>query len=193
MALYYVSVDIETDGPLPGPHSMLSLGAAVFEDGVLVSTFSRNLELLEGSSPDPDTTQFWSRFPEQYAMTRTNLKPIRDVMADFAAWLKNLNGEVVFVAWPVNFDWSFVHYYFLKTWGRNPFGYAGLDMKSYAMAHLGLDFEECSSGNMPSEWFPFENPMKHVALFDAIEQGYAFEKMRASVRDACEILEGIDT
>jgi len=27
----YVSVDIESDGPIPGPHSLLSLGAAAFD------------------------------------------------------------------------------------------------------------------------------------------------------------------
>ena len=41
----YVSIDIEADGPVPGLHSMLSLGAAAFtSEGVLGDTFSVNLE-----------------------------------------------------------------------------------------------------------------------------------------------------
>jgi hypothetical protein len=36
----YVSTDVETDGPIPGPHSMLSLGSAAYlPDKTLVSTF----------------------------------------------------------------------------------------------------------------------------------------------------------
>lgn len=47
----YVSTDVETDGPIPGPHSMLSLwSAAYLPEKTLVSTFSANLELLPGAS-----------------------------------------------------------------------------------------------------------------------------------------------
>ena len=40
----------EADGPIPGPHSMPSIGAAAYTaDKVLVSTFSANLETLPGA------------------------------------------------------------------------------------------------------------------------------------------------
>jgi hypothetical protein len=40
----YVSDDIDTDGPIPGPNSMLSFGAAAFsDDGKLFDTHSANL------------------------------------------------------------------------------------------------------------------------------------------------------
>lgn len=43
----YISTDVETDGPIPGPHSMLSIGGAAYTaDKVLLSTFSANLETL---------------------------------------------------------------------------------------------------------------------------------------------------
>jgi hypothetical protein len=33
----YISTDVEADGPIPGPHSMLSMGAAAFrEDKTLI-------------------------------------------------------------------------------------------------------------------------------------------------------------
>ena len=48
---YYVSIDIEADGPIPGSFSMLSLGAAAFDsDGHLLDTWTANLEQL----PDAD-------------------------------------------------------------------------------------------------------------------------------------------
>ena len=41
MTEIYVSTDVETDGPIPGPHSMLSFGSAAYRaDKTLVSTFT---------------------------------------------------------------------------------------------------------------------------------------------------------
>jgi hypothetical protein len=55
----YFSTDIESDGPIPGPHSMLSFAsAAVGPAGKLIGTFSANLELLPGATPDPRTAEF---------------------------------------------------------------------------------------------------------------------------------------
>ena len=61
----YVSTDIEADGPIPGPNSMLSFGSAAFlADGTMIGTFSRNLETLEGAVADPDTAKWWLTQPE---------------------------------------------------------------------------------------------------------------------------------
>ena len=50
----YVSTDIEADGPIPGPHSMLSLGSAAFTaDKHLIGTFTVNLETLPGATAHP--------------------------------------------------------------------------------------------------------------------------------------------
>ena len=47
MAEIYVSTDVEADGPIPGPHSMLSFGSAAFDaEGNQLSTFSANLVAL---------------------------------------------------------------------------------------------------------------------------------------------------
>ena len=43
----YVSTDVETDGPIPGPHSMLSFASAAYSARKeLLGTFSANLETL---------------------------------------------------------------------------------------------------------------------------------------------------
>jgi len=58
----YVSTDIEADGPIPGPHSMLSIGSAAYTGGkILVSTFSANLETLPGAQPHPKTAEWWAK------------------------------------------------------------------------------------------------------------------------------------
>ena len=42
----YVSTDVETDGPIPGPHSMLSFALATYRaDKTLLGTFAANLHL----------------------------------------------------------------------------------------------------------------------------------------------------
>jgi hypothetical protein len=55
----YVSTDVETDGPIPGPHSMLSFASAAYRsDKMLVGTFSANLETLPGASGHPGRPVF---------------------------------------------------------------------------------------------------------------------------------------
>src|SRR3569623_1551097 len=72
----YVSVDIEADGPIPGPHSMLSLASAAFlPDKTLVSTFSVNLETLPGAGADPRTMEWWDQFPEAWQASRSDPQP----------------------------------------------------------------------------------------------------------------------
>ena len=47
MSEIYVSTDVETDGPIPGPHSMLSFASAAYRaDKTMVSTFSRAATML---------------------------------------------------------------------------------------------------------------------------------------------------
>ena len=66
----YVSTDVEADGPIPGPFSMLSLASAAFDaEGVLLGTFTVNLRTLEGATVHPDTARFWAANPEALAAT----------------------------------------------------------------------------------------------------------------------------
>lgn len=56
----YFSTDVETDGPIPGPHSMLSFASACYTaDKQLLGTFSANLLPLKGAAPDPKTQEWW--------------------------------------------------------------------------------------------------------------------------------------
>jgi hypothetical protein len=71
----YVSTDCETDGPIPGPHSMLSFGSAAHTaDKRLFSTFAANLEKLPGATGHPDTMAWWRTQPEAWAACRSNLQ-----------------------------------------------------------------------------------------------------------------------
>jgi hypothetical protein len=177
MAEIYVSTDIESDGPIPGPHSMLSFGSAAYKaDKTLISTFEANLETLPGAVGDPKTMGWWQSQPDAWAACRANLQSPEKAMHDYHDWLKKLPGKPAFVAYPVAFDFMFIYWYLIKFAGESPFSHSALDIKTYAMAMLKTDYRDSVKGNMPRRWFD-RLPHTHRALDDAIEQGALFCNM----------------
>jgi hypothetical protein len=176
----YVSTDIETDGPIPGPNSMLSFGSVAFTaDKKCLGEFSANLETLPGASGHPKTVEWWKTQPEAWAACRKDLRAPDEAMKAYAAWLKSLPGKPVFVAYPVGFDFMFVYWYLIKFTGESPFSFSALDMKTLAMAVLDCEYREAAKRNMPKNWFE-PVPHTHVALEDAREQGLLFCNMLAA-------------
>ena len=175
----YVSTDIETDGPVPGLNSMLSFASAAFRaDKTILRTFTANLETLPGAVSDPATMRWWSTKPEAWEASRKNPQPPLIVMPQYVSWLKGLPGNPVFVGYPAAFDFMFITYYLYKFAGESPFAYFALDIKSYAMAVLKMDFYDVTKASMPKRWFD-DLPYTHVALDDAISQGALFCNMLA--------------
>lgn len=182
MAEIYVSTDVEADGPIPGPHSMLSFGSAAFKaDRTLVGTFSRNLEALEGASADPKTAAWWQTQPEAWSACRRDLVPPERAMRDYVDWLRSLPGKPVFVGYPASYDFMFVYWYLLRFAGESPFSHSALDIKTFAMCLLGTDYRDSTKKRMPRRWFDAA-PHTHVALDDAIEQGRLFCNMLHEAR-----------
>jgi hypothetical protein len=177
MSEIYISTDVETDGPIPGPHSLLSLGSAAYTaDKQLLATFSANFETLPDAAPHPATAAWWATQPDAWAACRQNPEAPAAAMQRYVAWLRTLPGTPVFVAYPAGFDFLFVYWYLMRFVGESPFGHAALDMKSFAMAVLRREFRAASKRNMPRHWFD-AFPHTHVALDDAIEQGALFCNM----------------
>lgn len=180
MTEIYVSTDVEADGPIPGPHSMLSFASAAYlTDKTLVGTFEANLELLPGAVGHPDTMEWWKGQPEAWAACRTNVRDPALVMPDYVAWLKSLPGKPVFVGYPAAYDFMFVYWYLMKFAGESPFSHSALDIKTYAMAVLGTEYRKSVKQNMPKDWFD-DLPHTHVALDDAKGQGALFCNMLAA-------------
>ena len=173
----YVSTDVETDGPVAGKHSILSIGSAAYTAGKeMLSTFSANLETLPNALPDFKTAAWWLTQPEAWSACRQNLEPPRDAMGRYVTWLKSLPGKPVFVAYPTAFDFPFVYWYLTEFVGENPFGYSAIDIKTYSMALMRKPYRMCGKRSMPPEWLD-PVPHTHVALDDAIEQGRLFCNM----------------
>ncbi len=175
----YISTDVETDGPIPGVHSLLSFASAAFlPDKQLVGTFSANLETLPAAAAHPKTMAWWETQPEAWQACRRDLQRPEDAMRNYLKWLKSLSGLPVFVAYPAGFDFLFVYWYLIRFTGESPFSHSALDIKTFAMAMLKKPYRDSTKKNMPARWFD-DVPHTHLALDDALEQGALFCNMLA--------------
>jgi len=171
----YISTDVEANGPIPGPYSMLSFASAAYTtDKQLIDTFSANLETLHDAIAHPDTQAWWDKNPEAWNACRLDCRQPELVMRDYVKWLKQLPGQPIFVGYPAAYDFMFIYWYLITFAGESPFSHSALDIKTYSMAVLKKEeYRESSKRNMPKRWFD-ELPHTHVALDDAIEQGALF-------------------
>lgn len=176
----YISTDIEADGPIPGPHSMLSLASAAYRaDKTVVSTFTANLETLPGAAPHPETEKWWKQFPDAWAACRRDTRPAEAVMRDYLAWLNTMTARPVFLGWPASWDFMWVYWYLVRFTGERPFRENALDVRSYAMGMRKTEFRLTTRSYLPKRWFDANLPHTHVALDDALEQGALFCNMLA--------------
>ncbi len=176
----YLSIDVEADGPIPGPYSMLSFGIAAFTiDKVLLSTFARNLELLPGATQHPRVMAWWQSTPDlraAYERTRESVQPVRESMLACDAWVKSLrtHGRPCAVGAPAAYDFgAWLYWYLVYAVGDIPeLGFAALDLKSFAFGRLPRSrYRSLGKGSYPADWFDADMPHTHVALEDAVEQG----------------------
>lgn len=176
----YVSTDIEADGPIPGPHSMLSFASVAYGPArTPIATYTANLKTLPGATEDPRTMAWWQQFPEAWAACRTDPRDPETVMREYLSWLTSLPGRPVFVGWPATWDFMWIYWYLLRFTGERPFREHAIDMRSYAMGMRKCEFRQTSRSYLPKRWFDETQRHTHVALDDALEQGTAFCRMTA--------------
>ena len=168
----YISTDIESDGPVPPINSMLSFGSAALTiDKELIGTFSANLETLPGAVENENTMRFWARNPEAWAACRHDPQDPETVMGAYSDWLGSFGMKTIFVGYPLPFDFHFIRYYLHRFTGNCPFGFSGIDIKTYRYASAGNpSFARTTKKGMRQFRDP-DLPHTHVALDDAIEQG----------------------
>lgn len=184
----YISIDIETDGPLIGKNSMLSLGAAAFSFNYLdgkdpFSTFEVNLEPLPGSIPDQATIdEFWVKFPEAWKLATENQKPAYDAINSFLTWYQELPNEKIIAGYPSCFDFAWLRHYVILLTGKDSLKHESLDIKSLASAALKKPFNEVKTSRMPKEWRNKKARVNHKAVDDAISQGVMLMEVLRSLQ-----------
>lgn len=177
MTELYFSTDVETNGKIPGRNAMLSFASTtVNEDGWTGESFERNLKLLEGSNPDPDTEKFWQANPEAYAATRINQIHPAQAMQEYVSWIKQqckkYNATPVFAAHPAGFDFLFVYWYLIYFTNDSPFSFSALDIKTaaWALAEAKVGYRSVNK-NFLKRNYPTNLVHTHIAADDAQEQG----------------------
>ena len=168
----YISVDIEAAGPVPSVFSMLSLGAVVVGDPK--RTFYVELKPVNDKFV-PDAMKVVGRALQDFANSGRDPK---EAMAAFRAWLLSVAkaAKPVFVGFNATFDWAFVNYYFHHYLGENPFGFGGIDIKSYYMGLTSCAWEDTRSSRIRPE-LKGASLHTHNALDDAMEQAEMFRRM----------------
>jgi DNA polymerase III epsilon subunit-like protein len=166
----FVSVDVETAGPIPGEFSLLSVGAcSIFEPQ---KTFACELKPINRNF-DPKALEVSGSSLDKLA--RTGLEP-SEAMGAFAKWLSSVagpDGRPVFVGFNAPFDWSFVNYYFHRFMRSNPFGFTALDIKALYMGATGCRWGDTRSSKITERLRPALTGT-HDALRDAQYQAEIF-------------------
>ena len=171
----YISVDIETAGPVPSQYALLSIGACRVEndqDGFYVEL-------------QPDKPGMTQEAMDIHGLTMEHLKenglPPAAAMARFRDWLADAvpaPGQPLFVAFNAPFDWMFVNDYFHRYLGENPFGYSAIDMKAFYMGQWGVPWHETNMKRVTSRYGGTQE-LSHNALEDAVDQAIIFRQMLA--------------
>ncbi|MDH1271328.1 3'-5' exonuclease [Rhizobium pusense] len=166
----FVSVDVETSGPIPGEYSLLSIGAC--------SAFDPDNGFTVEVKPIND--KFDAKALE---VTGLSMKDLSQrgldpavAMKAFSGWLATLadSGErLVFVGFNAPFDWSFVNYYFHRFMGKNPFGFTALDIKALYMGATRCSWHNTRSSKVAEHLKP-DLSGTHEALRDAQYQAEIF-------------------
>lgn len=180
----YISVDIEADGPIPGPYSMISFGAAVAgrqdSDGFTPAdpeepTFYRELRAIAGEF-DPQALAVSNLDRER--LRREGADPAT-ALTEFTAWVGEVStgAQPVVCGYPVAFDWMFLYRYPIRFTGSSPFGHSGcMDMKTLYATTAGLPLRAVVKGTMPRHLLP-RRPHTHHAPDDAVEQAELFANL----------------
>jgi 3' exoribonuclease, RNase T-like len=181
----YFSADIETDGPIPGPYSMLSFGIAVagaFDGEQFLRadpsarTFYRELKPISDTY-DAETAAVSGLDRQRLLIEGTDPSMAMDHAADWIHDCAN-GGSPVLIAFPLSFDWSWLWWYFNAFSERgSPFGFSNCyDIKTAYAVRAGRPITLSGRSKLPDR-LRSSRPHEHHALADAIEQADIFANL----------------
>lgn len=178
----YFSADVETDGPIPGPYSMLSF-AIVYAGSFDGKTFVRpnDLSKVFYAEIKPISENFQEEALKVNKLNRTELITKGEhpaaAMDRAHKWISEIAGErnPVLVAYPVSFDWTWLYWYFIAFCKHgSPFNYSRCyDIKTAMAVKTKTAISQSGRSKLP---FELRSSRKHThnAVDDAIEQAEIF-------------------
>ncbi|TAD87978.1 MAG: exonuclease [Alphaproteobacteria bacterium] len=181
----FFSADVETDGPIPGPYSMLSFAmvyAGSFDGERFVAPRDYQSQFYQELKPISDTFQEEAlkiNGLDRTRLTQTGTDP--SVAMDAAwDWIMTVSGggKPVLVAYPLSFDWSWLHWYFVRFAKHgSPFGHSYCyDIKTAVAVKSRGMISESGRSRLPLH-LRGDTAHTHHALADAIEQAEIFAKV----------------
>jgi len=114
-------VDVESDGPFLGEHSMVCFGAVKIDPDLKTTFYDKVKPISEKFQPE---TLAISGFTREQHLTFDEIRP---VMTSFRSWVlgNNKSGRPVLFSDNVAYDHAWINYYFNLADLENPFGYSG--------------------------------------------------------------------
>ena len=189
---FYISVDVEADGPCPGVNSMLQFGAVFYDaDGKILEEYSANIYPIEGAVQDADTMAWWQQQEEKNpglwdSMVKDRVTA-KLAMERFQTIVRRIAHETkcspVVVAYPAGYDFTYTYWYLCKFLGQSCVGFSAIDMKSIAMCLLQDTYHNSAKKRFPRSWFNPALKHTHNALEDAKGQGYIFFQMKKALAE----------
>jgi hypothetical protein len=177
----YFSADVETDGPIPGPFSMLSFAlvyAGRFDGAIFERPANFDQSFYRELRPISDHYQQEALIVNGLDRERLRREgePPERVMKEAAEWIQEVaeQGRPVLVAYPLSFDWTWLYWYFVRFLERSPFNHSHcFDLKTAFAVKAGVPIAQAGR----SELFPNLKSIRthtHNALDDAVEQAEIF-------------------
>jgi DNA polymerase III epsilon subunit-like protein len=185
----YFSADIETDGPIPGPFSMLSFAlvyAGTFDGRNFIAPADPRAEtfsaLLRPISNDYEDEALRVNGIDRQRLLAEGRDP-SEAMREAAEWIYRIadGGRPILVAYPLSFDWTFLYWYFVRFLAdvKPPFNHSGCyDLKTAFATRMRRPIAR-SGRDYLLRYFGISSYHAHEALEDAIEQAELFARVFA--------------
>ena len=181
----YFSADVETDGPIPGPFSMLSF-ALVYAGSFDGKTFERpdSYDLHFNAELRPISHEYQAEALRVNRLDRERLcregQDPEKAMTEAARWVRSVasGGRPVVVAYPLSFDWTWLYWYFIRfSTEGSPFNHSGcFDIKTAYAVKASVPIAEAGRRQLESTLRP-PGSHTHDALEDATEQAQIFANL----------------
>lgn len=173
----FLSADVETLGPLPGRHRLLSVGVCAIDlEGRIHGRLHLRIRPVPGADAEtPESRPFWEAHPDAWRAATEDAIPAPEAarrLRDFALNQTIPPGRTPpLAAWPLAFDAPWISWLLAQDGGRDPFAPGNsICIKTLAWALTGGPFH----GPWSHRCDPVARHVSarpHVAIDDAVAQG----------------------